>query len=367
MKRLSKQMRQWLKQRQAKLRKQQSKPDVRQKTSNTVKKLWWDRNIDAPESFRLRENDTHTNLLNFIKDVCTPEKPDEKLRIDFKQTTRVNVDALLLFKANLERELRRKSGGCIKIAPADLSSVNAVLTRVGILELCGQDFHINPSQDKSVLNWELLQGDAKDKLQPEAIHQFLARTLGCNVPKVLFAAVREALLNIKHHAYRQGDGKWWLMTRLHKEDKVFTVVACDLGRGIPNSIKQGEEATQKEIRKKLQALLESLPLGNSVKDSKIIEESMQYGVSRTKKGYRGKGLPKMKEVVELSQATKASISICSDRGCYTQLGGRETPILRDYPNSIGGTVVTWTIPMNVDDVMRSKRESRHDAKYRKGL
>lgn len=364
MKRLSKQTRQWLKQVHAKLRKQQSKPTGCHHVNAAKKKPWWDRSVDAPESFRLREDDTHLTLLNFIEAVCTPEQPDEKLRISFKQTKRMHVDALLLFKANLERALQQKNGGHIKIAPADLSSVNAVLTRVGILELCGQDFHINPSQDKSVLDWELLEGKAKDKLQPKAIHELLARSLGCDVPKVLFAAVREALLNIKHHAYKQGNGKWWLMTRLHKEDKVFTVVVCDLGRGIPNSIKQGDEATQREIWKKLQTFIESLPLGSSLKDSKIIEESMQYGVSRTKQEYRGKGLPKMKEVVELSQTAKVGISIYSDRGCYTQLGGRETPILHDYPNSIGGTVVTWSIPMNADDVMKSKRESRHDAKYR---
>lgn len=354
MHKLSKQKRAWLKLRSSKLvqRKVRKGSNSRSKPKDKKQEKWWDRSLDAPEEFDLLDRHWRAELIGFIREMFKAENKNEKLRLSFQNTKKIQVDALLVFIARLEQAVGlSETFSLIKIAPSKLNPINAVLTQTGALEICGQDFHINPQEDEAVVHWRKLQGNTTDKFDPRLIYRFLGETGGQKVSRVLFSAVKEALTNIKHHAYEgRKPGGWWIFIRTRED--AHTVVVCDLGMGIPVSIEYGVEKHQKVVWEKIKkGVIEAL--GRPALDSEMIEESMEYGKSRTQEENRGKGLPKMKQVTELVTSARVVLRIDSNKGCYTKHSMLPKPSLSDYETSIGGTVVTWTIPLNVDEMIEA--------------
>lgn len=315
-------------------------------------KKWWTRNIEAPVSFKLSTREEHTALMEFIEDIFSRSEPNQVLRLDFKYTEVMMVDALLIFVANLTKAIKLKDVfQRIRVAPSDNKLINAVLTKVGVLDLCGQDFHINPEKESGVIDWKGLSGSTLDKFDPIELHKFLSSGLGHSPPKVLGSAVNEALLNIKHHAFDKSEGgTWWLLIHKNEATKTCFIVVCDLGMGIPVSIKVGEKENQKHAQKLINRL-KSLSK-REIPDSQLIRISMRLGHSRTGKTYRGKGLPAMKNVVEKISDQNSVLSIYSNNGRYTKIADMKNSHLEEYSHSIGGTVVGWKIPLNIDEIIK---------------
>ncbi len=354
MKKVSKKQKKHLKSSQALILKRNARRHQRklQKENGNKDKRWWDRSIDAPVYFSLSEEENHAELMNFIQSIYDNEKTNEVLRINFRNTRQMMVDALLLFVANLEKAIQQDHiFSSIRIAPSKKRSVNAVLTQIGVLKLCNQDFHINPEEEEGIVYWRCLSGLVSKKLKPEEIFNFLKEAINQEPPRVLSKGISEALLNIKHHAYRENNsGTWWMLAHKNEETKKYLIVVCDVGVGIPISINEGSEDYHKDIQAKLFDFFKKI--GRKATDSEMIEVSMEVGKSRTGKTYRGKGLPAMKKVVEQFPDQSLMLNIYSNNGCFTQMSNKKKPILTQSNNSIKGTVVTWSIPLNVDDMIK---------------
>ena len=348
MKKLSKKRLAWLNRQAILIRKAQRRKSGQAK----VIPPWWHRSIDAPRIFSLRQKNTRAELLNFIDSIFSNKYPREKLRLNFQQTEQIMPEAMLLFLARLEQATTLKEQfSKIKIAPPinhnirKQSRIMQVLSKVGAYELCNQDINI-ASTDETVFFWKKLHGNTKTPLNPKNIRNFLEDGEATTTSGILTVAVKEALLNILHHAYGSATGSWWAF--VHVRGNKRTVVVCDLGIGIPGSIRQGGNDIQKQILSRVTRIADRL--GHRPKDSEFIRGSVKYGASGTGNRHRGKGLPKMKQAIDSIDTSGALLNIFSNKGCYTVVSDRRNPILYDYPNSIGGTVVTWTIPINQDDV-----------------
>lgn len=348
MRKISRHRREWLKQRELRIKRKQR----RSKHTQTVSFKWWDRNIEAPRVFTLGDAWYRTKLIIFINNIFTNSKPAERLRLDFRGTEKIFADAMLLFVARLEQAVSDKGRFAkIKIAPPINSNlekqnlIRQVLTLVGAFQLCGQKIHVEPTDD-TVVFWKKLNGDSSNQLNPKEIIDFLED--GANgISTVLSAAVKEALLNIKHHAYDERKGGWWSF--VHIRDNSRTVVVCDLGVGIPGSIRRANHQVQRQILRLITRFANRF--GIEPRDHDFIRGSVRYGATGTGETHRGKGLPKMKQVVDSIDSPGAWLSIYSNKGCYTLSSGKRTPELREYRDSIGGTVVTWTIPIDVDETV----------------
>lgn len=352
MKKLSKHHWEWLKRRGILLRNKQKRNKCKPPSKVIV---WWDRSIEAPRIFDLGNERYRTELLAFIDSMYATAKPAERLRLDFRGTERIVADAMLLFLARLELAVLDKTRFAkIKIAlPINndvrkQQRVRQVLTLVGVFSICGQNIHIQPTDD-AVMFWKKLSGHTTNRLKPREINDFLEDNAR-GISNVLSAAFKEALLNIKHHAYHNDGGGWWSF--VHIKDNATTVVVCDLGMGIPGSVKQADGEVQKQILNKITRFARRF--GINPRDSDFIRGSIKYGASGTGQAHRGKGLPKMKQVVESIRSSGARLNIYSNRGCYTLRSGDSVPAaLHEYNDSIGGTVVTWTIPVDPNEVTKS--------------
>lgn len=306
--------------------------------------------VFAPVMLSLHSTEDHQNLMEFISSIFENLRPKIVLVLDFRQTNKIFVDAALVFMANLDKAIKRSEGSTIiKIAPSAKRSMNGVLTQIGVLNLCNQNFHIDPA-DYGVVDWLGLSGNAANKFNPVEIYKFLENVIKKPPPDILFKAVKEALLNIKHHAYGDsGVGTWWLLAHKHKQN--YLIVVCDAGVGIPESLYTGTEEHHLRARRYLSKLANKI--NRPAKDSECIRASMKIGQSRTGDGHRGKGLPEMMNVVERIDNDEVALNIYSSSGRFTKLGLVKKPILHEYANSMYGTLVMWKTPENIGEIIES--------------
>jgi len=112
--------------------------------------------------------------------------------------------------------------------------------------------------------------------------------------------------------------------------EMLTVAFCDLGRGIPST-----------LREKRPAVWERFLLLGKQRDAYAIEYSVQDSISRTRKSFRGKGLG---QIVSLATSIDGSlVSVFSNYGMYTKSATQSKKT--DYRDSITGTLIYWKIPL----------------------
>lgn len=157
----------------------------------------------------------------------------------------------------------------------------------------------------------------------------------------LYLGITEAMTNSIQHAYiaqradklnvsEEKPGYWWMFSQ--EKDGWLTIVFCDLGVGIPNTLPLKDP----NLWQRLCELL-----GRNPNDAEAVEEATKPQTSRTLQKHRGKGLRQICEIVESNDG--ATLIIHSNRGCYTlaKSGGRNT----EFSDSILGTLISWRLPL----------------------
>ncbi|MCF7971316.1 MAG: ATP-binding protein, partial [Methylococcaceae bacterium] len=140
--------------------------------------------------------------------------------------------------------------------------------------------------------------------------------------------------NTIHHAYKGAETKEWRMFAQHKNG-ILTVSICDLGMGIPKSLRRKPE---------LKELLSSpLQVAKKKRDTSLIDIAVESSRSKTKLPHRGKGLKDMLDLVK--SGTLGGFRIFSARGVfnYNVLDKKESG--RDYKSTINGTIIEWQISL----------------------
>jgi hypothetical protein len=339
-----------------KLKLKQNKQN-RRKRRNKIKKISIANTqaiLRAPAAFELISRENHNKTLEFLaslRDRALIHKAP--IKIDFYDTKRMVVCGTLLFYSELCR-IKRELGSLDLIScnqPED-ETVAQVLQHLGILKMLGCHCSITPER-ADVINWKIAAGDKTDASEAGKILEMQSK-LPVAKSKKLYRGVSEAMTNVSQHAYLDlrndgaeiaGDKGWWMFCR-EEDDHIF-VAFCDLGVGIPVTLPKTIEENNDQNRyvKILQKLLGSKKTKYS--DGPIIRAAIEVKRSRTLKSHRGKGLLDMIKAIE---STGGRLAILSNKGGYLYNVNNSEPseVVKNYRDSILGTLILWSLPLNAD-------------------
>lgn len=294
----------------------------------------------APEKFSLENPNFRSKLLKFLEIVRTLILVEKRsFLIDFTQTDKLVAGGALLFYAELSRSLAlAESSVIVRCKPPRNAKVAQALKQVGVLSLLKCNKKIVPSF-RDVIHWKYATGHHVDGTKYENILGAYDGKVADALLDSLFRGISEAMTNCHHHAYlmprKDGLGvvnvskTWWMFSQ--EKDGFLSVVFCDLGVGIPETLPIQKPGIWQQV----------LTLGKAGSDSETIKYAIEDAVTRTGKNYRGKGLKQLLDAVE--EHKSGALRIFSNFGCYTYHD--EKVRLRDYADSIMGTLISWRIPI----------------------
>lgn len=296
--------------------------------------------LQAPKFFEISANGNRHELLTFLdklRQLLVVEKA--KVQLDFTMTAKMWSGGTLLFLSELHR-CKALLGGTmpLRCRPPRNVKVAQVLKQIGAYDLMHYPKRINPSFS-DVIHWRYASGHQVEGQKYENILGSYEGRVAETLLGSLFRGITEAMTNCHHHAYIgvRPDGldyqdvqkNWWMFSQ--EKEGFLTVVFCDLGVGIPNTLPTKKPGIWQRI----------MSAGKAGSDSNIIEKAVEDSVSRTGKRYRGKGLKQLLEAVQDTQG--GALQIFSNRGCYTFAKGKVT--LKDFTGSIMGTLIQWKVPI----------------------
>lgn len=295
----------------------------------------------APSIFCIHEQKNRANLISFFRELrSNVVQKKAPVLIDFSSTTKMVASGALLFVAELRRAHSLTAGKVqIRCLPPHNTKAWQVLEQINVLSLLKCRKRVKPVDD-DVVHWRFAWGD---KVLGEKYDDILGHYDGKlteAISKGLYHGLTEAMTNCRQHAYigsRRDElnipsepTNWWMFSQ--EKDNFLTVVFCDLGIGIPNTLPiKKPELWQRLIQTFLGRISDGLAIREAIKDS----------LSRTGKSYRGKGLRQLLEAVQLSN--NGILMVYSNNGLYTYASGKENNY--DYKESISGTLIAWKIPI----------------------
>jgi len=231
--------------------------------------------------------------------------------------------------------------------PPRNDTVGQVLEHLGIFHIVRTDKKFIPERD-DVIRWRHATGTTVDAASEVGPLLERTKTLRPDLLHLVFRGISEAMTNVSHHAYLRprSDGtsisnekRWWMFCR--EEDNRVIIGFCDLGLGIPVTLKEREEqSTLETILRSFNAIVR----GGIARDAEMIKAAIELRKTRTKLSHQGKGLTDILRAVEESRS--GYISIFSNGGCYTKRFDAAPPeVIRNYGDSIGGTLIFWSLPI----------------------
>lgn len=296
--------------------------------------------LQAPKHFELSGNGNRHELLTFLENFRHLLVVDKaKVLLDFTLTAKMWSGGTLLFLSELHRCKELLGGKMpVRCKPPRNVKVAQVLKQIGAYDLMRYNKRINTSFS-DVIHWRYASGHQVEGQKYENILGTYEGRVAETLLGSLFRGITEAMTNCHHHAYIdvRPDGldcqniqkNWWMFSQ--EKDGFLTVVFCDLGIGIPNSLPTKKPNIWERI----------MSAGKAGSDSSIIEKAVEDSVSRTGKRYRGKGLKQLLEAVK--DTNGGALRIFSNRGCYTFHDGKV--VLKDFTGSIMGTLIQWKVPI----------------------
>lgn len=295
--------------------------------------------IQAPEIFSLYNPEQRKLLLRFIERLRRVVALDQKpTLIDFTPTRKMFADGTLLFVAELRRLIKlTRNSVKIRCTPPRNKKATQVLKQVQVLTLLKYRRHIDLT-DRDVVNWRFAAGH---EVVGERYDDILGHYDGTLTPCIqtgFYHGLTEAMTNCCHHAYimeredgleiKNEESEWWMFSQ--ERDGELSVVFCDLGVGIPNTLPLQRPSLWEKIK----------ALGGK-SDAKIIHAAIEDSKTRTGLHHRGKGMKQLLEVIQKSQ--KGNLVVYSNRGCYAVHD--ESERVFDYTDSVLGTLISWKVPI----------------------
>lgn len=228
----------------------------------------------------------------------------------------------------------------LKCKPAAADSVvDQVLKQVGMYDQLDHVSAVSAS-DQSVVHWRHATGVKVEGQQAWSVVENFEGEMSDALKSSLYRGMTEALTNAVQHAYiakrrdgtkLAGEKRWWLFSQ--QRDGFLTVVFCDLGIGIPESLPIQHSSISK--------LLKSL--SKSASDVEAIRIATELGKTSTDEPNRGKGLPEILDAAR--KAEQGSCVIYSNKGQFGYGAGGNL-IENQFSNSILGTLIEWRVPLS---------------------
>jgi hypothetical protein len=321
--------------------------------------------ILAPTTFRLFEPRNRSGVIRFIEELKAVILKDQiNALIDFRQTKSFHADGALLFLAELDRIMRYTiPRPLIRCLSPRNRKASQVLAQIGVYRLLRSKTKA-PSKEPDVVNWRVAHGVlAEGGVYDEVLGAFDGR-IADPLRSKLFNGLTEAMTNVIQHAYLtpRKDGfptirtnkDWWMFSQ--ERDGILSVVFCDLGIGIPNSLPVQNPGLMSSIAGLLRGR------GVRATDNQIIRSVVRYSLSRflrtVREGahassspkvvssrmgepHRGRGLGQIAAVTH--NYDTGSVAVFSNFGVYARTGKKEQDRL--YRESIYATLISWRFPL----------------------
>ncbi|MFK9071709.1 ATP-binding protein [Proteus sp. NGCRVN-01] len=277
---------------------------------------------------------------------------NRRIFIDFSKTELISAAAMLSFLAEIDVLIKKSSYGVNSIAfshPKD-KKIESILKQVGFYDLLKKDKRETPEYD-DVTFWKYTSGVCSEPVLASQMMSGIKQELERVKSRKLYRGFVEAMSNSVEHAYLDDDlhseqeqtAKWWTFAGINK-DKELIVVICDKGVGIPSTLPKTQGVSA--LREFFESIRVSL---QNVRDSTYIKAAATMSETRTGQNNRGKGFSDITSVIDNIGA--GNLSIFSNKGRYIYGGKHRATkeIVKDYKTSVCGTIIEWTIPLEVDD------------------
>lgn len=297
--------------------------------------------LTAPIMFDIDKPKARAKLATFLAKLRghISDNNGADVTIDFTDTSRMWAGGTLLLKAELCR-LRRITDQQLRIRciPPRNQKIAQVLKQTGIYKLLGHKSAIVPTY-QDVVHWRYANGHQVDGAKYDEVLGHYDGTIPQSVANGLYLGLTEAMTNCHHHAYiaPRKDGlnqvdepkDWWMFSQ--ERDGRLSVVFCDLGVGIPETLPIQQPSLWRRLKSTFGAPTDAAAIDEAIKESR----------TRTQKHYRGKGLRQLIDVIEKTPG--AALTLHSNRGRYMYRNGNSTT--DNFDDSILGTLITWSVPV----------------------
>lgn len=288
-----------------------------------------------------------------------------KVQISFVNTKDVKAAAMVVLYSRLE-EILNSCDVEISINTGFNTHIKKRLEQTGFFHLCQYRFSANNFSQKKLPIISSKDGNFRDKIIDYIKEQIYKNNFEADLEYVYGDAVHEAINNVSLHAYKNGDNKWWLNCSLI-DDELYLVL-YDQGLGIPETFTKGNDAFDQipwddiEFQNEMQKLLKKWDMDIPIVDGKA--DIMQMtDINFAKQSHcmaiffamadditrmtgddelkHGQGSKSIKRLV--SSHENGILWIFSNRGLYRYKNDDSPPWLKDYKQSINGTLIQWNI------------------------
>lgn len=289
--------------------------------------------IDAPEVFDLANSYEREKLLLFLKLIKDNVRHGRKVRISFNETKTLFPCGTLFVVSNIESILMSYPNTISCSYPKN-EVVEQLFQHIGFLNLLGKRDLRKTITSENVRYWHYLNGVSTDDVSK---FKNLLQSIKLNedIQSGLFDSMSEAVTNTIQHAYNNSGKKmWWLFAQ--KKGSLFEIAICDLGIGIPESLRKKPEL--------MEFITSPIHQAKKRRDTFLIEAAVGSNRSSTKLPHRGNGLKDMLDFAKTNNI--GGFRIFSAKGVFSYKASDNQEYIKDYHDEIEGTIVQWQIPLD---------------------
>lgn len=302
--------------------------------------------IEFPKEFGLFDHSTREQLLTALARLRWSASSEniKNVVIDLSKVEFLNSCGTLLFVAEVDRLMEIPS--CVSkihvVEPVN-DTVCQMFQHIGFFDKFGIQGRFSKIENRDVIDWVYGVGEENNlNAVVDILPSYLLGATNKGLQMAVTGGMTEAVANSAEHAYigNRDDGidlptpkRWWMFSRKVGEDVL--VVICDLGIGIPRTLK----VTWKED---LASFLQTV-VGRRREDHHLIKFALTVGKTRTNLKHRGKGLKDILKVVRDQHV--GGLRIYSNKGVYSVDGVSGAIGAASFQQSIFGTLVQWKIPI----------------------
>lgn len=294
------------------------KPEAVKEKGNLV-------SIEVPEDFSIIENPEE--MLSFFEELYANAKASRPVKLDLSSMKNLTPDSIVYMLSVFHyNKFVRGYSGVQGNFPTD-ERCNHLLSESGFFDYV----HV-PGGRPIPKETDVLSTKSDTKVQAEMagkVISFSRERLGKHrdiTSRAIYGTLIESMANTKHHAYANPTAhtKWWLIAVHDEEKKRVRFSFLDNGRGIPQTIR-------KRFKEKLVGSL--LGAGS---DADLLWSAMQGEFrSRTSQGYRGRGLPTIKDYAATGAVTDLKVI---SRRAFVDVSNNKR---QDLDGVFRGTLLSW--------------------------
>lgn len=282
-----------------------------------------------PSIFSIVENTNET--LNFFNIAQNLLENGRKLFFDMSKVKALTLDALLYILSILNYFELRGIGAKVRGNVPQNEKCVTLLIDSGFFKFVNPSKKLNQKINPDILQFK--SGTNVDVKIAKKVVDFCLVNLNQNPSvksKCIYKMLIELMGNTYEHAFenREKTSKWYLFALHDKNDKKVKFAFLDGGLGIPSTIIKNKHEKIIEVVNRL--LKDKFSI-----DSKLIKSALDGNFrTRTKRGWRGKGLPSIYSNLKLDYIEK--LTIIANMGHFN-----EQDSLIDLNVKFNGTLYIW--------------------------